>query len=422
MIYLYQLFMFLVVGVIQWVNIFIRNESIKERLGFYPSEEILGLSVGYNVWVHAASAGEVNAITPFCLEFRKTMPGVKIIITTTSKSGKKVASEKEIADGVFLAPLDSGGPLRRAFQVFRPIMVLVAETEIWPNWLMRTAENGIPLILVNGRISDKSFPSYSRFKGLFGNALNCFNLLMVQTELDKDRLTTLGVSPVRVLVVGQMKYDLNAPDEEKVKRFQEDLNLSSSEILFTLGSLREGEEDQLFPHIPAILSLSPRIRLVICPRHLRNAPVFVEKLRQFGTESVLRSELKNMPKNIRVVVLDTMGELSLSYAASRGAFVGGTLVSVGGHNVMEPAISRVPVAFGPYLQNVREASGALLQSGGGVQLERGEELVRLFSDWSNEETSRRLGEKAYEAVRSLSGTTHRTVNTVVDRWPLHKPA
>lgn len=202
-----------------------------------------------------------------------------------------------------------------------------------------------------------------------------------------------------------------------MKQFQEELGLGPDSILFTLGSLREGEEDRLFPLVPGVLALSPQIRLVICPRHLRNAPVYVEKLRQAGVESSLRSELKSTAAPGRVVVLDTMGELSLSYASSRGAFVGGTLVPIGGHNVMEPALSRVPVVFGPHLQNVREAAEALVQSGGGIRLGQAGDLARVFSDWADAEVSRLAGEKAFEAVHSLRGATRRTVENVLSRWP-----
>jgi len=418
MIYLYRLFMFILSSAARLAAFFFSSSLLKERLGFYPENEVQSLSIGYNVWLHAASAGEVNAITPFCLAFRKAKPGVRIVLTTTSRSGKKVALDKGIADAVFLAPLDSSGPLSRAFQAFRPMMVLVAETEIWPLWILRTAENGIPILMINGRISDKSFPSYLKFKKIFGRALNCFNLCLVQTGLDRERLTALGVSPIRVLVAGQMKYDLDPPLEEKVKSFQMDLGMEPESVLFTLGSLREGEEDQLLPLVPDLLALSPRVRLILCPRHLRNAPVYMEKLRQAGVEACLRTELGKPGEARRVVVLDTMGELSLSYASSRGAFVGGTLVPVGGHNVMEPALSQVPVVFGPHLQNVREASEALLQSGGGIRLEQAGDLVRIFSDWSKPEVSRQAGEKAFEAVRSLRGATRRTVENVLARWPL----
>jgi 3-deoxy-D-manno-octulosonic-acid transferase len=220
-----------------------------------------------------------------------------------------------------------------------------------------------------------------------------------------------------VVVVGQMKYDLSPPEKDRVEQFREELGIGVDHILFTLGSLREGEDDLLIPLVPAMLALSPQVRLVLCPRHLRNAPVFKEKLRLAGEECSLRSELKKTGESRRVVVLDTMGELSLSYASSRGAFVGGTLVPVGGHNVMEPALSRVPVAFGPHLQNTREAAEALRQSGGAAQLERPEDLVRVFSDWSDMENSRQAGEKAHEAVLSLRGATTRTVENVLSRWP-----
>ncbi len=155
--------------------------------------------------------------------------------------GKKIAKEKGVADQVFLAPLDECWPLKRAFlQAFRPVMVLVAETEFWPNWLRRTGQNGLPLLLINGRISDRSFSSYMRLKKFFGPALNCFSLCLVQTPKDADRLSALGVSVKRIQLAGQMKYDRQAPDAMAVQKFKEKLCLMNRDILFTLGSLRSG--------------------------------------------------------------------------------------------------------------------------------------------------------------------------------------
>ncbi len=400
------------------VSFFNRQDSFRERLGSYSPESRQKLAVGYNVWLHAASAGEVNAIRPFCQALRKAKPEARIVLTTTSETGKKVALEKEVADAVFLAPLDMTPALKRAFQAFRPLMVLVAETEFWPNWFLRTGQNGIPLLLVNGRISDRSFPSYRRLRGLFAPALNRFNACLVQTRQDADRLESLGVSRERIQVMGQMKYDLQAPEALTAQNFKEKLRLLNRDILFTLGSLRGGEEDPLLPLVPEMLRFSPDVKVLIAPRHLKNVEIYRQKLKALGISHVFRGELEKGLGPERVIVLDTVGELSLAYALSRAAFVDGTLVPIGGHNVMEPALSHVPVCFGRYTQNVGEAAQALIESGGGVLVDDGPDLLKAFQKFMDSDTAREAGNRAHDSVVSMRGATERTVQQVLAHWPM----
>jgi 3-deoxy-D-manno-octulosonic-acid transferase len=296
--------------------------------------------------------------------------------------------------------------------------VLVAETELWPNWIRRACQNDIPLLLVNGRISDRSFPSYKRWKCLFKPVLNCFTECLVQTEGDKTKLEALGVPKITIQVAGQMKYDISQPKSSQVREFRKILGLEETDVLFTLGSLREGEDSQLLPLVPDFLRFSPQVKVLIAPRHLKNASSYLEKLKKFNTSCVLRSALGKGAKAERVVVLDTMGELSLGYALSRAAFVGGTLVPVGGHNVMEPALCSVPVCFGSYTQNVAEAAEALLKSGGGFDVGEAMELSLLFQRLMNQDFAREAGVKAYKAVHAMSGATARTIERVLDRFPL----
>jgi len=421
LLFVYRVLMAFLYLLARIAGLFYRNPSFRERLGFYKTEDIQKLSKGYNVWLHAASTGEVNAITPFCLAFRKAKPDAKIVLTTTSETGKKIAIEKGEVDQVFLAPLDIRWPLKRAFQAFRPVMVLVAETEFWPNWLYRSGHNGLPIMLINGRISDRSFPSYLKLKSLFGPALNCFSLCLVQTPKDADRLASLGVSEKRIQTAGQMKYDRQSPEAMSVQNFKERLSLMNRDILFTLGSLRTGEDDLLLPLVPEILKLSPNVKILIAPRHLKNAPLYREKLKGLGVANIFRSELEKGLSPERVVVLDTVGELSLAYAFSRAAFVGGTLVPIGGHNVMEPALSHVPVCFGPYTQNVGEAAQALIESGGGALVDNGPDLLRAFERFLDPEVAREAGHRGHDAVASMRGATERTVKEVLDRWPITDP-
>ncbi|HVZ81196.1 MAG TPA: glycosyltransferase N-terminal domain-containing protein [bacterium] len=418
LLFIYRVAMFLIYVLARVIGIFYRSWTFQERLGFHRPEDVQKLASGYNVWLHAASAGEVNAITPFCQAFRKAKPEARIVLTTTSAMGRKIAMEKGVADHVFLAPLDEHWPLKRAFNAFRPVMVLVAETEFWPNWLRRAGQNGLPVLLINGRVSDRSFPRYQKFKRFFRPALECFALCLVQTRTDADRLEALGVSALRIQVAGQMKYDRSAPGALEVQNFKEKLFLLNRDVLFTLGSLRSGEDDQVLSKLPEILALDPSVKVLIAPRHMKNVPVHREKLKALGIPNVTRSELEKGQDSERVMILDSVGELSLAYALSRAAFVGGTLVPIGGHNVMEPALSRVPVCFGPYTQNVGEAAQALIESGGGVLVNDGDDLVRAFQRFMDPPTAREAGERGHDAVLSMRGATERTVTQVLQHWPL----
>jgi len=416
-IWFYKVLMFFLYIVARVIGLFYPSVGFGERLGFYPRQELAKLSEGSRIWMHAASAGEVNAISPLCAELRKVRPGVQIIITTTSNTGKNLVREKGSADAVFLAPLDMGPCVRRAFKAFHPSVYLVTETEFWPNVLLLAARLKIPTLLLNGRVSDRSFSSYLKLKNLFAPVLNTFCHCFVQSVVDQEKLLALGVDPGKVSVAGQLKYDLSPPDGMEVQKFKETLSLLRKDILFTMGSLRTGEDDLLLPLIPELLKLSQDIKILLAPRHLKNVQLVQEKLAKIGVASTLRSRMKSENVPERVIILDTMGELAQSYAFSRAAFVGGTLVPIGGHNLMEPALATVPVCFGPYISNVPEAAEVLVRSGGGFQVRNPSELLQCFEKFLDEEFAKQAGRKAHASVLSMRGATEKTVQGVLNWWP-----
>jgi 3-deoxy-D-manno-octulosonic-acid transferase len=393
------------------------EQGFRERLGYYPRRELDRLTDAPRVWLHAASAGEVKAIQPFCKALRRAKPGVQIIVTTTSNTGKKLVQENESADLVFLAPMDMGACVRRTLKSFRPSVYLVAETEFWPNALRLVSENKIPVLLINGRISDRSFPAYFRLKSLFTPALNHFTHCFVQSLGDQNKLLALGVPPEKITLAGQLKYDLSPPDGMEVQKFKESLSLLRKDIIFTFGSVRTGEDDMLLPIVPELLKLSSDVRVFLAPRHLKNIQVLQDKLAKIGVASTPRSRMQEETVPERVVLLDTMGELSACYAFSRAAFVGGTVVSIGGHNLMEPALATVPVCFGPYTSNVMEAAEVLLKSGGGFQVKNASELVETFQKFMDEDFAKQAGKKAHESVLSMRGATDKTLQGVLKWWP-----
>jgi 3-deoxy-D-manno-octulosonic-acid transferase len=413
----YRVLMSFLYGVFRMAGLFYSSEGLSERFGFYPENELKKMTGEPRIWLHAASAGEVKAITPFCEAFRKARPKACIILTVTSRTGKKLAQEIGLADVVFFAPLDMGPCIKRAFKVFKPAVYLVAETEFWPRILLFAAQSKIPTLLLNGRISDKSFPIYFWFKSLFTPALNGFSHCFVQSMDDLKKMRSLGVPEEKLSVAGQLKYDLPPPDSMMVQKFKETLSLLLKDILFTFGSVRTGEDDLLVSIIPDLLKLSPDVKILLAPRHLKNVQVVQEKLGKIGVASTLRSrmEIQTIPE--RVIVLDTIGELAQSYAFSRAAFVGGTLVPIGGHNLMEPVLAGVPVCFGPYTNNLPEAAEALVRSGGGFQAQDSSQLLECFKLFLDEDFAKQAGRKARESVLSMRGATEKTVQGVLSWCP-----
>jgi 3-deoxy-D-manno-octulosonic-acid transferase len=258
---------------------------------------------------------------------------------------------------------------------------------------------------------------YTWFKSLFTPALNGFSHCFVQSPDDLKKMRALGVSEEKVSVVGQLKYDLSPPDSMTVQKFKETLSLLRKDILFTFGSVRTGEDDLLISIIPDLLKLSPDVKILLAPRHLKNIQVVQDKLRKIGVASTLRSRVGIQTIPERVILLDTMGELVQSYAFSRAAFVGGTLVPIGGHNLMEPALATVPVCFGPYTNNLPEAAVVLVQSGGGFQIQDVFQLLECFKLFLDEDFAKQAGRKAHESVLSMRGATEKTVQGVLNRWP-----
>jgi len=389
------------------------SSTFEERLGIYR-ELPMGGPKGPKVWLHAASAGEVNAILPLVKALRSRRPDLHLTITTTSRTGRKMARERSGADRVHLAPLDIPLCLTRAFDSIRPELYLVAETEFWPLCLLEAKRRGVPAILVNGRVSNKSFPTYRMVRFLFREALESFAACLVQAPVDRDRVIELGAKPDRVEVIGQMKYDQSPPDPEKVRAFATQMGIREGDVVFTFGSLRPGEEEPVLEGLGQLFDAQPQARVILAPRHFDNLKYYQGTLeglsRDRSLDWALRSDLKSTAW--RVLVLDTVGDLSSAYALSRAAFVGGTLVPIGGHNVMEPALSSVPVCFGPHHSNVAEAAEALVASGGGHQVDTAQTAMEWMAMQGDPLASRGAGLKARAAVDSLRGATDRTAERV----------
>lgn len=389
--------------------------GIRQRLGRYPSPLRDALRGRRRVWIHAVSVGEVLAALPLVKALAEALPGHRVVLSTVTLTGQRVAREK--AGGwatAFYFPLDLPSAVRRAFDLVSPDFVAIVETELWPNFIAEAARRGVPLAVVNGRISDRSFRGYRRARFLLRRILPSIRRFSMQTVLDAERIVALGAPAERVAVGGNMKFDcgLLPAGEEETRGARLALGLEAYAPVIVAGSTHRGEEEAVLDAWDAARRESPETALVIVPRHPERGEEVQALCERRGAACVLRSR---HPAGARVpagavLVADTIGELTAIYRAATLVFVGKSLVGGGGQNIIEPASLGKAVLFGPSMQNFREAAELLLRARGAVQVAdaRGlaESVVALLADAPLREE---LGRRAAEAMAGSRGATRRNL-------------
>jgi 3-deoxy-D-manno-octulosonic-acid transferase len=370
------------------------------------------------IWIHGVSVGEVLASRTLVNEIRATMPDWEIAITTITRSGQEVARRTFPDLLVCYFPLDFSFCTDRTLDRVRPSAVVLLELEIWPNFLLSTSRRGIPVHLVNGRITERSVRGWRRLQHIIPEPLDRIGLYCAQTPLYRDRFLALGVPPGRVFVTGTMKLDTVDTEGEEALRaaFSGTLGLSPGDWVLIAGSTHEGEEEPVLSAYRAVLERDPRARLVLAPRHLERLGAVEAAVRAAGFRPVRRTSLDGRGEGVgagAVVVLDTMGELRSLYAVADAVFVGGSLVPHGGQNVLEPAGLGKAVVTGPHTWNFEEVVEELGAAGGlGVVRDAAglrEELLRLHGDRA---AAVRRGAAAREWVLRGKGATRRTLDLV----------
>lgn len=361
-------------------------------------------------WWHAASLGEVAALEPVIAAARERGLLGTFCVTTATVAGRDAA--RQISADSTLAPLDFPRLVSRVLSARDPGALILVETELWPNLLGAAQRRKVPIAIVNGRVSDKHWPRYRRFRGLFGSVLKHVRAVAARTEIDATRYRELGVPEDAVTVTGNTKHD----------RLSTNVTPASlpwgDDPVWTAGSVHLNEAEIVLDAYERLRRRYARLRLVLAPRHadvVRGVTNLLEG-RDLQWSKWSRRE-KRVGKD--VVLLDTRGELMSFYAASRVAFVGGTLVPVGGHNPVEPALLGVPVILGPHVGNVAEDDAALREGGGARRVAGVGEIAGALTVWLEDPASlREMGEKARETARSLQGGSARTVSWLVDRGVL----
>ena len=394
------------------------KHGIKERMGFISPGKSEKISKRKVIWFHAASVGEIKVLSTIIPQVKRDHPEYALVVSTVTKSGKKEAERilKEI-EFVFLLPVDLKRFVRRAGDKIRPEALILVETELWPNLIGEAKKRGSIIIMINGRVSHRSFRRYLAVRSLFEQTLSCFDLLCVQSEEHKERLIRLGACPDKIRVTGNLKYDRllytsQTADKDQLKKR---LGIADKYMVIIGGSIRSGEEQILLRVFAKLKSEKDNLLFLLAPRHLDKLHEVEKALSAMKFSFVRRSQLDG---NIRsdqpdVILLDTMGELAGLYALADVAFVGGSLVPVGGHNLLEPAIYGVPVIFGPYMDHFKEEAKILTESGGGIQVKSEEELVQRLSGLIEDKEKRlKLGASAKAAIGKETGVSKRTTDLI----------
>jgi 3-deoxy-D-manno-octulosonic-acid transferase len=387
------------------------RKGFAERMGKVPSRLQLPEKREPAIWVHAVSVGEVVAVAGLVEELQKRFPEHRVFISTTTDTGQALARKRFGETNVFYFPMDFGFAIRPYLRALRPRLVVIAETEFWPNFLRLAHVSDARIAVVNARISDRSWPSYRRFRGLLRRLLENVDLFLAQTQEDAARLQDIGARRERVRVTGNLKFDVPAPAPPAiVESLRNSIAATAAGPVLVCGSTVEDEEPLLLKAFENVLVQHPRAVMVLAPRHPERFPAVAALLEQMSIRFCRRSTWNGEPLAAGVLLLDTIGELSALYALADIAFVGGSLVPRGGHNIIEPAQHGVATVVGNHTENFRDVV-RLFQERDAVRIVGPAELPLVWLELlANDSERKALGQRAAETMRSQIGATARTAN------------
>ena len=384
------------------------REGLGERLGRVPKRLRDG---GTNpvIWLHAVSVGEVLAASRLVEELRASARDYRVVVSTTTRTGQQLARQRFGAEHVFYFPLDFAFAVRAYMRVLRPQLLVLVETEFWPRILAECHRAGVPVAVVNARISDRSWPRYRRLRLLWKRLLGSLAVVLAQSETDAQRLKALGTSSVRV--GGNLKYDVRAAEPAKITLAMREHLIPGTKVI-VCGSTLEGEEQMLLAATP------PEAVMVLAPRHPERFEAVAQLLERSGRRWVRRSQWLDKPEALTagtVLLLDSIGELASVYSLASVAFVGGSLIAAGGHNPLEPAQFGVPVVMGPHYENFRGIVEKLRESDA-IRITSTTELPTVLKALLEDDgVAKAIGSRAQRVFRNESGATERALASI---WKL----
>lgn len=381
----------------------------RERFAWFPVPVQQG-----GVWLHAVSFGEAIAAVPLIELLQKTYPSMPVTVTTMTPTGsEKIRSV--FGDTVFnvYVPYDLPGIMRRFIKKINPKLVVVIETELWPNMLHQLKKQNIPVLLANGRLSERSAANYQKIKSLTKTMLNCFTKLLVQTQLEAERYVALGCSPEKIQVTGSIKFDIVVSDELKQSAILLRKALGENRVVFIAASTHEGEEEIVLDAFATAKQEIPDLLLLLVPRHPDRFEKVAKLCVERGFNLVHRSRQQPCATSTDIFLGDTMGELLLFYGAADVAFVGGSFVPVGGHNVLEPAALAKAIIVGPYMENFLRVTELLRQARAIRQLDDTDKLAKTIIELMQIPSLRReMGFNAEKVVLANRGALQKHFDVI----------
>jgi 3-deoxy-D-manno-octulosonic-acid transferase len=402
--------------------------SLPQRLGYLPIS--FNLDSEHSIWIHAVSVGEVLTARALLPELRERYPKLRLFLSTTTMTGQQIARNNlQYVDEVFYFPLDFAFIVNRTLKLVRPRLFIMMETEIWPNLLRACDRAGVKTMLVNGRISSRSYPRYRLVRPFFRRVLRHVDRFCMQSDESARRVVDIGAERDRVLVTGSLKFDsLEIPGTSAADRGRNRVlryfRMSPDRPVVIAASTVKNEEEPVLDAFQRIRATLSNAILIIAPRKPERFDDVERLARRAGWNVARRSELRvDAEPRHDVVILDTIGELAQLYQVATVVFVGGSLVDTGGHNILEPAVFGKPIIFGPYMQNFAEIARTFLDNAAAVQVRNGRELEAALLDLLGDPVRRaRLGAAARALVEANRGARTKTLAAIAQILPPDDPA
>ena len=394
------------------------RQGLRQRFGF--SAPPINPDARPLVWMHAVSLGEVVAITPLVKELHLRHPDHRFVVSTATETGRDAVEQRlaGIAEHLY-APLDFPWSVSRTVAQLRPALYIFIETELWPNLLRHLSGLNVPTIMVNGRLSSSSYArqQWGPVRSFYGSMLRSLRLCLMQSDRDAERIISLGADPQSVHRTGNIKFDQPLPTAPERKVTRSSLGIAEEALLIIAGSTHPGEEEMLVDAYRAIVKRYPTAQMLLAPRHIERAEAVEAMIRDRGLTVRRRSTWDqgagSTGAGAQVVILDTRGELAMVYQEATVAFVGGTLIPIGGHNLLEPAFWAKPVLFGPYTDHCVEIADLLVQAGGGRRVSTREDLTQqLLQLFDRREERVRMGQAAQSVIRENQGALRETIEAI----------
>lgn len=388
-----------------------RPPAFWQRFGFVGPETLRLLKGRRPIWIHAVSVGETIAVKPLLAGLKLKYPDTPLILSNMTETGRGVAKSVKEVDGCIYFPFDYHFAVSRLLKIINPRLVIIVETELWPNFLRQCSKLRIPAMIVNGRISDRSYSRYLCLKKFFSPVLENVTTFCMQSSTDADRIRAIGAAADRVTVTRNLKFDIpvRTHTDNELAAIRAGFMLSDNLQIVTAGSTHPGEEEQVLAAFSRLTAENSNVMLILVPRHPERSGEVCEILKKSKIPFKKRSLLTTNSDCLlagEVLLVDTIGELMALYAISEVVFVGGSLVPTGGHNLLEPASLGRPVLFGMNMSNFREIAAMTLDYGAGIQVASSEELAAVCSSLLDDDERRRvMGANGHRLLAEQGGST-----------------